>query len=275
MLSDAQRDEYLEKLGFDGIPAPTKNSLDALIWAHQARVPFSTVSLHRARTAPDLSRETIYRKVVQQSLGGYCFELNKLFEELLGSLGYQARPVLCRAVRGREGRMPINHRGIVVTLEGKRYSADVGFGGPMPSGALLLAEGAEQDINGETYIPEKATEGWWRIDRLTKAGADLHDDALPARRQTELELCTAPVEDIDFAALNAACSEPGTLFRDHEVVNLRTENGYKGYKDGVLTVRENGCKTIFELATRAEQDAALAEHFGMRFKENMHGSGEM
>lgn len=265
MLTAEGRDAYLEKLGFHGAPKATKESLDALISAHQMRIPFSTVALHRAGCAPDLSVDALHGKVVEQGLGGYCFELNKLFQELLETLGYSVRPVLSRAVRGREGRMPINHRGILVELDGVEFSADVGFGGPMPAGALLLEDGAEQVICKETYIAERAPSGWWKICRITRAEADLHDDGLPVRRQTELELCTAVVEDIDFAALSEACSKPGTLFRDHEVVNLRTPGGYVGYLDGVLTVRENGQKTVTELATAAEQDAALAEHFGMQF----------
>lgn len=265
MLNDAQRDAYLEKLGFGKAPAAGRTELDELVRAHQMSIPFSTVALHRAGAAPDLSVEALFQKVVECGLGGYCFELNKLFQELLESLGYAARPVLSRAVRGRESRMPINHRGILVELEGAELSVDVGFGGPMPAGALLLEDGAEQEVLGETYIPERAPGDWWKICRITKAAADLHDDGLPVRRQTELELCTAVVEDIDFVALSEACSKPGTLFRDHEVVNLRTPSGYKAYMDGTLTVRENGQKTVTEFATAAEQDTALAEHFGMRF----------
>lgn len=265
MLTDAQRDAYLKKLGFDQMPEPTKENLDALVYAHQTHIPFSTVGLHRAQQAPDLALDAIFAKVIEQGQGGYCFELNKLFQALLTSLDFNARPVLCRAVRGREGRMPINHRGILVAFEEGRYSVDVGFGGPMPSGALHLAAGVEQDINGETYIVERSDHAWWKIDRITKAEADLHDDGIPARRQTELELCSATVEDIDFDALSASCSQPGTLFRDHEVINLRTDDGYKGYKDGVLTIRENGTKQVVELEGAEAQDAALWEHFGVRF----------
>lgn len=264
MLDAAQRSKYLERIGFTEEPEPTREVLDALVCAHQMRIPFSTVALHRAGVAPDLSVDALYEKVMEQGLGGYCFELNKLFQELLETLGYAARPVLSRAVRGRESRMPINHRGILVELDGAELSVDVGFGGPMPAGALLLEDGAEQEVLGETYITERAPSGWWKICRMTKAAADLHDDGVPARRQTELELCTAHVEDIDFAALSEACSKPGTLFRDHEVVNLRTPSGHKAYMDGTLTVRENGQKTMTEFATATEQDAALVEHFGMR-----------
>ena len=155
--------------------------------------------------------------------------------KLLEALGYNVRPVICRAVRGREGRMPINHRGLIVTLDEGRYSADVGFGGPMPAGALGLFPGVEQDICGETYIAERSDHAWWKIDRITKAERDLHDDGLPARRQTELELCTAAVEEIEDIRDIRALAHPYTR-RLLEAGEMETESGEAGQKDeGILT----------------------------------------
>ena len=138
MLTAAQTRAYLDRIGIEGTPAPTRATLDELVRRHQMAVPFETVRLHRSGATPDLDTDVLFERVVAQRLGGYCFELNKLFQELLSALGFSARPVLCRAVRGREGRMPINHRGIVVALDEGAFSADVGFGGPMPLGALPL-----------------------------------------------------------------------------------------------------------------------------------------
>ena len=106
---------------------------------------------------------------------------------------------------------------------------------------------------------------WWRIERVTQASADLFDDEAPVRRQVELELCSAAVEDIDFDSMNMYFSAPGSLFRDHVLVNLRTPNGYLGMRDNVLTIRESGQKTVIELDSREAQDAALREHFGLAY----------
>ncbi len=266
MLTPEQTRAYLDRLDIDEVSAPTKENLDRLIYAHQTRIPFETVNLHRSGAAPDLSTEVIFDRLITKKLGGYCFELNKLFQELLETLGYDVRPVLCRAVRGRDGRMPINHRGIIVTLDDGQYSADVGFGGPMPAGALMLAPGKEQSICGETYIAERTDHAWWKIDRVTRAASDFFDDGLPSRRHTELELCSASVEDIDFDALNLSWVRPGTLFHDHEIVNLRTDDGFKGFKDGVLTVKRGADKTITECPDDATVDAVLLEHFGLDYR---------
>ena len=134
----------------------------------------------------------------------------------------------------------------------------------MPAGALLLSHGLEQEIFGETYTPRETENSWWKIERLTQAAGDNYDDDKPVRRQVELELCTAAVEDIDFSALNLYFSQPGTLFHDHEIVNLRTRSGYVGLKDGVLTVREEGRKTVSEIDDPQKVNETLARCFGLR-----------
>lgn len=264
MLTDAQIDAYFKRIGFEGRVTNSKHTLDELVLAHQCTIPFETVTLHRRGGGPRLETEFIFEKVVERELGGYCFELNKLFEELLASLGFEVRPALSRAVRGRGGRMPINHRGIIAYADEGACSVDVGFGGPMPAGALLLSHGLEQEIFGETYTPRETENSWWKIERLTQAAGDNYDDDKPVRRQVELELCTAAVEDIDFSALNLYFSQPGTLFHDHEIVNLRTRSGYVGFKDGVLTVREDGRKTVSEIDDPQKVNETLARCFGLR-----------
>lgn len=264
MLTDTQIDAYFKRIGFEGRVTNSKHTLDELVLAHQCTIPFETVTLHRRGGGPRLETEFIFEKVVERELGGYCFELNKLFEELLASLGFGVRPALSRAVRGRGGRMPINHRGIIAYADEGACSVDVGFGGPMPAGALLLSHGLEQEIFGETYTPRETENSWWKIERLTQAAGDNYDDDKPVRRQVELELCTAAVEDIDFSALNLYFSQPGTLFHDHEIVNLRTRSGYVGLKDGVLTVREDGRKTVSEIDDPQKVNETLARCFGLR-----------
>ena len=265
MLTADQTRAYLDRIGIEGAPEPTRAALDELVRRHQMSVPFETVGLHRSGAPPELGLDQLFDKVVAQRRGGYCFELNKLFHALLRALGFDARPCLCRAVRGREGRMPINHRGTIVALDEGLLSADVGFGGPMPAGAILLASGDDQVIAGEAYAAAPGDHSWWRIERITQAGADLYDDEVPVRRQVELELCLAAVEEVDFDALNRFFSQPGTLFREHEIVNLRTPGGYLGLEDAVLTIREGGQKTVVELAGARAVDDALRERFGLAY----------
>lgn len=265
MYTDCQVQDYLDRIGFNQQVKLDQPTLDNLVLRHQCAVPFETVTLHRGSEAPSLDARDIFEKIVTHRLGGYCFELNKGFYELLVALGFKAYPCLCRAVRGRDVVMPINHRGTIVCLEGDAFSADVGFGGPMPAGALRLATDLEQQVCGETYITQRVDHAWWNINRITRPAQGFYDDGVPERCQTELALCTAPVEEVDFDALNRYCAQPGTLFRDHEIVNLRTDGGYYGLKDGVFTKRIGSQKEVVQLGDKQAVDQVLAEVFGMEY----------
>lgn len=263
MLNEAQVAAYLERIGYEGEIAINKETLDALTFCHQKSVPFETYDVHVYSVVPALSEEALYEKIVVRRRGGYCFELNKCFELLLSALGFDVRPVLSRAVRGRDVRMPINHRGMLVKIDGIEHTVDVGFGGPMPAGSLRMVDGEEQCVQGEYYTPRKMDESWWAIDRITRAGKDFFDDAVPERKQTELEVSVAIVEDIDFNGLNIAFAQPGTLFRDHLVCNLRTDKGHYALKDDTLTIRNDGEKSTITFADKEEQYAALKKYFGI------------
>lgn len=263
MLNDEQVRAYLDRIGFAGRPPIEEAALDELIFLHQKSVPFETYDIHVRGLVPDLSEEALFEKVVVRRRGGYCFELNKMFQLLLEALGFKARPVLSRAVRGREARMPINHRGMLVTLDGVERVVDVGFGGPMPAGSLRLVDGEEQHVRGEVFTLRKVDGSWWAIERVTRADRDFFDDAVPERRQVELELCTAVVEEVDFSVLSTAFAQPGTLFRDHLVCNLRTDSGHCALMDRRLTVRDNGRKSVVDFASEEELAAGLRDYFGM------------
>lgn len=104
MLNDVMTSTYLARIGWEGDAPVTRKTLDGLVYAHQCSVPFETADLVALGETPSLEMGDLYRKIVVDRHGGFCFELNKMFELLLRSVGFEVRPCLSRAVRGREGR---------------------------------------------------------------------------------------------------------------------------------------------------------------------------
>jgi arylamine N-acetyltransferase len=94
------RDAYLARLGLN-VETPSAAALFALHRAHVERVPYETlwIQLGHPRTVDPVEA---LRTVATTSAGGYCFQLNGAFSELLTSLGYDVvRHV--GAVHGPEG----------------------------------------------------------------------------------------------------------------------------------------------------------------------------
>lgn len=143
---------YLKRLGFQSAPPPTLEILRELQLRHTTEFPFETLStmLH-APVHVDPPR--VQDKLLRQGRGGYCFELNQLFLLLLQALGFEARGLTGRVVMGgpEDAQTARTHMLVLVTLDGVRYIADVGFGGMVPTGPLMLDSEAEQTTPHEPY----------------------------------------------------------------------------------------------------------------------------
>lgn len=264
MLDSEQIERYLERIGYKGEIRHDVATLDELIRHHQCSVPFETITLRQRAGAPSLELPDVYKKVVEQRLGGYCFELNLLFEALLVSLGFDARPIQCRSVERDGIRVPINHRGELVSLNGNAYFVEVGYGGPVPCGALLFDDCGDQVVSGEIFKMVILDETWWCMERASKTQMSASEGDKAPVRIPELELCMASVCDLDFLALNEYFSRPGTLFRDHTIINLRTQNGHKSIFDDTFTVRQGVDKQTIEIKTRHQLQVILEDEFGMK-----------
>lgn len=90
-----QLELYFEHLGikmptYDNQSADERLETLALIQqSHLARVPFDSVALHYSPTRSlSLDPEDLFQKIVVNSRGGYCMEVNTLFGAVLRSMGY-------------------------------------------------------------------------------------------------------------------------------------------------------------------------------------------
>ncbi|QDH68962.1 arylamine N-acetyltransferase family protein [Marilutibacter alkalisoli] len=145
-------DLYLQRLGLQAPPPPTLDTLRELQRRHSAAFTFETIStLLHAPVPVDLP--SLERKLLHDGRGGYCFELNRLFLALLQRLGFDARALTGRVmIDGDEGTVNARtHLLVLVTIDGVRYTADVGFGGMVPTGPLRLDTDAVQSTPHEPY----------------------------------------------------------------------------------------------------------------------------
>lgn len=142
---------YLERLGIsDEKITPSYESLLKLQRAHLFSVPYENVDC--LSTQPlSLDLTYLYDKVVIKKRGGFCFELNCLYENFLKGLGFQAKSYFARFWRDEEGIPIRRHRVVEVTIDGIKYISDVGIGAVCPRFPLLLSEGVVQEDFGESY----------------------------------------------------------------------------------------------------------------------------
>lgn len=141
---------YLTTLGLSQPKAPSLDFLRTFTERHLERFSFNNLAvlLHQEIS---LQSQAILHKVVQQGLGGYCFEHNKLAYEALSLCGFEVRLVLARVINNDERPVPRTHRMTLVTLAGEHYLVDIGFGAACPIKPLALANRLPQQAGFERY----------------------------------------------------------------------------------------------------------------------------
>ena len=86
---------YLERIGYRGPTRPTANVLRRLHRMHLLSIPFENLDIHWKRPIV-VDVEAFYRKIVDHNRGGFCYELNGLFNALLRELGFETRLLSAR-----------------------------------------------------------------------------------------------------------------------------------------------------------------------------------
>lgn len=150
---------YLARIGHVGPLAPSLECLETLCRRHVGAIPFENLDIQMGRPV-HLDLPHLEAKLVGARRGGYCFEQNRLFAEVLRQIGFGPRFREARVRRGTVQLLPRTHLVLEVALEGKAWLVDVGFGGdgllgPVPFG------GREIQRFGERHRVQQ--EGSWQV----------------------------------------------------------------------------------------------------------------
>jgi len=146
LLQPEQLQAYLDRIGLQQPVTADLESLNRLLLAHLTHIPFDSLDIWGAGVCPSLEMGDIYRKLVENRRGGYCFEQNTLFRGALNSLGFDAYQVVACLVNPDGSIQPPAHNVVLCRLDGRKYFLDVGFGGPVPYQALELRQDRQQEF---------------------------------------------------------------------------------------------------------------------------------
>ena len=244
-------EKYLRRIGIEnsGIPANAE-SLRFLQKQHLLNVPFENLDIHWKRPIL-LDTNKFYKKIVEEKRGGFCYELNGLFCELLNQLGYLSRMVSARVATGDgDFSAEYDHMAILTRIDGTDFLVDVGFGDFTAEPLRLFSDALQKDETGEFLIKKRDDEYFevakkdgdeWKGEYIFK---DL------ARDLAEFtEMC------------NYHQTSPESHFTRGKVCSLMLENGRKTLTDKKFIETRNGVKSETEIASEDEFNALLAREF--------------
>lgn len=244
---------YLRRIGVTGPLRPDARTLKRLHRQHLFTVPFENLSIHMGEPV-SLDLAALYDKIVRRRRGGFCYELNGLFAELLRRLGYRVTLLSAGVARDGGGYGPeYDHLLLLVELD-CRWLVDVGFGENFKSPLNLDAAGA-QEQGPKAY----------RI--LRRDEFHLLQERSGARRwKDSYRFTLAPHELADFAAMcRFHQTSPDSHFTRNRVCSLATPPGRKtlsGMK--LIESGHNGSRRVRAVPDEAEYSRLLRDLFGVR-----------
>jgi N-hydroxyarylamine O-acetyltransferase len=248
---------YFQRIGYRGRYQPDLALLSALTVAHTQSIPFENLDVLLGRPI-SLEPEALFQKLVVDRRGGYCFEQNGLFLEVLRELEFQVTPISARVrlQRPRDFTPPRTHVFLRVELDGESWLTDVGVGGLSLTAPLRLATEAEQTTPHE---PRRILREGGRLFHQVRFGAEWQDVC-------EFTLEEMPAIDRELANWYTS-AHPKSHFKDRLLVARSAPEGQRlTILNDRFTLRErHGTVTTRELVSAEDLLDVLLKQFGLVF----------
>jgi N-hydroxyarylamine O-acetyltransferase len=221
---------YLQRIGWQGVARVDMPTLQAIVAAHVATIPFENLDPLLGLPVK-LDRVALERKLVFEGRGGYCFEQNLLLEAALQAIGFEVSGLIARVLwtRPEDAVTPQTHMLLRVELAGASWLVDVGFGGQTLVGVLRLQADVEQATRLEPFRLIRMDGEWRMQSRVRGQWLSLY----------RFDLRSVPL--IDYVVANHYVStHPDSNFVNHLNVARTTSDSRLGLRDREFTVRRIG-----------------------------------
>lgn len=243
------KENYLKRFKASPTQEHFLQNLAELQSLHMQHIPFENLDVIR-RTPIYLNLDSIYKKIVNQHRGGYCYEINGLFQWLLSQLGFDAK-LISATVQKPDGSWSKadTHAAILVSLD-TLYLVDAGFGdstiSPIPLGG------------------ERATDhsGTYRVEQVD----EVYFDLIRETEDAEKILYRFSTTEKQLADFHEGCVfnqvSPESPFTHQDLVTRATSDGRITLSGSQLVRSKNGQKEKSELSA-AEKKNILKKEFGI------------
>ncbi|EKV04730.1 Arylamine N-acetyltransferase 2 [Penicillium digitatum PHI26] len=275
IYTDQQLEWYLSRIGYSH-PAQVEGNLlhhlrqdienDALAALcdlqrrHLTTIPWGNSGLHYSQHHTiSLNPQSLFEKMVERQLDGYCMENSGIFLIVLRSLGYL-----------------VGHMVLIVIIGEEKYMVDVGFGNNCATAPLLLQEGATATAiePSEMRIVRESIAEF--TDPRQKVW--VYQTRYNSESKWLPQICFSDVEFLpqDFGIMNFSVSQSRTSWFTQTFVCMRMimdQTGTEIIGQCVVSGKEvkerlRGQTAILQvLETEEDRIQALAKYFDMHLRE--------
>lgn len=253
MLDKHQQEKYLSRIGIDSFSGGL-SFLRELHRRHLYSVPFENLSIHHNEKII-LSRDWLFEKIVIRKRGGFCYELNGLFYELITSLGYKAKMISARVFnRERIAGPEFDHMAILVQFAGEEYLCDVGFGDLCIEPHKFSLNEIQTD-SGFRFKIIKENRKDYKLLRLENSD-EWKDQYLFTTQQRELS------EFESMCVYHQTSTE--SHFTQKKVCTIATHGGRITLTNNKLIITESGDRKEIAFEDNSKFNYYLRKYFGIR-----------
>ncbi|GAM74643.1 N-hydroxyarylamine O-acetyltransferase [Vibrio ishigakensis] len=250
-MTPEQLKQYLDRVGLNDAPQVSESGLTTLQNAQHRRIPFENMDVAVGKKI-ELSEKAIFEKLITNNRGGYCFEVNGLMLRALEAFGFEAKPLLGR-VHLAEQPSGRSHQVSLVTLDGKEWLVDVGFGSQTPRQPLPVVLNTELVTDMQTFrLIEDAQFGIMLQIKEQDAWLNLYS----------LDMAHVCSGDIEMGN-HYTCTSPNSVFTSNCTAAMPNDKGIVTLLNDTLKIKTQHEVQEITLEDEASYQNALKVHFGI------------
>jgi N-hydroxyarylamine O-acetyltransferase len=248
---------YLRRINYKGLVYRDLDTLRALQQQHVFEIPFETLDIIN-QIPILLQTEILFQKVVLDKRGGYCYELNILFHQLLSLCGFRVSMVAGRLLHKHGYGREFEHMALIVELHGQKWLVDVGYGDF--SLAPLSVQTGEIQSDGRNY--------YQIIDPVVVDGKEYLGVAKWNTGKQDFKIdyifTLTPRSIGDFAGMNEFHQHsPDSHFARSLICTLPTAEGRITLINNKLMRTENGKRVVRIIQEESHREEILEKYFHM------------
>lgn len=245
-------DAYLKRIHFESTPTINVSTFIKLHESHVTNVPFENLDIQHKKEIK-LEQEHLFKKIVRNTRGGFCYELNYLFYHLLLNLGFKTTIISVQIFDNEIPGPEFDHLALIIKLNGNNWLADVGFGDLFVKPLNIATTDIQYD--GRNYFKIKNLDEKSFLLSMSKNGIDFE-------KKYTFQIDEKKIEQFTEQCLLKQQSL-SSYFVKNKVVTLPFSNGRKTIFNSRYIVKTNGIKTEFKIENKKEEITILKKEFNI------------
>jgi len=242
----------LERIAFRGPRHVSHDTLRELQRAFLLAVPFENLDIHLGKRI-EITPQAVYRKIVEKKRGGFCYELNSLFHDLLLEMDFKVTFLAARMMRDGRPGTPMGHMVLRVDVDGTAWLVDVGNG-----------KSAREPLRFDGSNTTTAEGISFRVGE-SELGLALLETGQNGNWQPRFIIDPQPRQRAEFDAVcDWTQTSPESIFTQRRACTLARPEGRLLLMNNLLTITERD-KIEERVIREDEYEKTLQELFGISF----------